>query len=89
MSSLQAVQIALEKGSAATAVGSTAGLDRTGGRCGLLSANRAEWRAWFRRELTRRGLQDRLGQSSSAHRAEDPYDGGESDVPVGFGCVED
>ena len=42
----------------------------------------------FRRELTRRGLLDRLGQSSNAHRAEDPFDGGESDVPVGFGSTE-
>ena len=31
----------------------------------------------FRRELTRRGLLDRLGQNSNAHRAEDPFDGGE------------
>ena len=43
----------------------------------------------FRRELTRRELLDRLGQSSSAHRPEDPYDGGESDVPVGFGSEKD
>ena len=39
----------------------------------------------FRWELTRRGLLDRLGQSSNAHRAENPYDGGEKDGPVGFG----
>ena len=29
------------------------------------------------------------GQSSSAHRAEDPYDGGENYVPVGVDSVED
>ena len=31
----------------------------------------------FRRELTRRGLLDRLGQSSNAYRAEGPFGGGE------------
>ena len=87
MCSLQAVQIALEKRSAtrATAVvrqeqGEAAGyFQRTGPSRG----------PGFRQELTRRGLLDRLGQSSNAHRTEDPYDGGESDVPVGFGSVED
>ena len=43
----------------------------------------------FRRVLTRRGLLDRLGQSSSARRAEDAYDGGENDVPVGLGSGKD
>ena len=43
----------------------------------------------FRRDLTRRRLPARLGQSSNAHRAEDPFDDGESDVPVGFSSVED
>ena len=43
----------------------------------------------LRGELTRRGLLDRLGQSSYAYRAEDPFGGGESDVPVGFGSVKD
>ena len=30
-----------------------------------------------------------VGQRSSAQRAEDPHNGGERDVPVGFGSVED
>ena len=43
----------------------------------------------FRWEQTRRGLLDRLGRSNNAYRAEDPFSGGESDVPVGFGSEED
>ena len=43
----------------------------------------------FRRELTRRGLLDRLGRSSNARRSEDPFDDGKEDVPVGFGSGED
>ena len=43
----------------------------------------------FRRELTRRGLLDRLGRSSTARRSEDPFDDGKEDVPVGFGPWED
>ena len=43
----------------------------------------------FRRKLTRRGLLDRLSRSSNARRSEDPFDDGESDVPAGFGYVED
>ena len=39
----------------------------------------------FRLEPTRRELFHRLGQSSNAYRAENPFGGGESDVPVGFG----
>ena len=42
----------------------------------------------FLRELTRRGLLDRVDRSSNAYRADDSFDGGESDVPVGFGSVE-
>ena len=43
----------------------------------------------FRRELTRRGLLDRLGRSSNARRSEDPFDDGEEDVPDGFGSAKD
>ena len=43
----------------------------------------------FRRELTRRDMLDRLGRSSNARRPEGLFDDGESDVPVGFGSVED
>ena len=39
--------------------------------------------------MPRRGLLDRLGQSGNAYRADNPFDGGESDVPVGFDSVED
>ena len=34
-------------------------------------------------------LLDRLGRSSNAYRAEDPFGDRESDVPVGFGSAED
>ena len=43
----------------------------------------------FRRELTRRGLLDRLGQSGKAYRVKDSFGDGEGDVPVGVGSVED
>ena len=43
----------------------------------------------FRWELTRRGLLNRVGRSSNAYRVEDPFGGGESNVPVGFGSAED
>ena len=46
-------------------------------------------RPYFRGELTRRGLLDRLGRSSSVYRVEDPFGGGESGVPVDFGSAED
>ena len=39
--------------------------------------------------MTRRGLLDRLGQNSNAHRADGHFDGGEIDVFAGFGSVED
>ena len=43
----------------------------------------------FRREPTREGLLDRLGQSINAFRVEDSFGGGESDVPVDFSSAED
>ena len=94
MSFLHAVQIALEgKSGTTTAAGrlSTAEEKKQDQReaTGYFQRRGPSRRSGFRRELTRRGLLDRLGQSSNAHRAEDPYDGGESDVPVGFGSVED
>ena len=42
-----------------------------------------------RREPTCRGLLDRLGRSINAYREKCPFGGGESDVPVDFGSVED
>ena len=90
MSSLRAVQIALETRSATTtAVGSTADVRQEQEEAaGYFQQTGPSGGPGFRRELTRRGLLDRLGQSSSAQRAEDPFDDGESDVPVGFGFVE-
>ena len=89
MSSLQAVQIALERGSA-TAVGSTADVRQEQEEAAAcFQRTRPSGGPGFRRELTRRGLLDRRGQSSSAHRAEDLYAGGERDVPVDFSSVED
>ena len=38
----------------------------------------------FRRELTRRGLLDRLGRSSNARRSEDPFGDGKEDVQLDF-----
>ena len=91
MSSLQAVQIALDRRSATTtAVGSTADVRQEQGEgLGYFQRTGPSGGPGFRRELTRRGLLDRLGQSSSTQSAEGPYDGGESDVPLGFGSVED
>ena len=90
MSSLQTVQIALETGSATTAVGSTVDVRQEQGKAaGYFQRTGPSGGPSFRRELTRRGLLDRLGQCRSARRTEDPYDGGESDVSVGFGSVED
>ena len=39
--------------------------------------------------MTRRELLNRLGRSSNAYRAENPFGGGESYVPVGFSSAED
>ena len=90
MSSFQAVQIALERWSATTAVGSTADVrQEQGDAAGYFQPTWPSGGPGLRRELTRRKLLNRLGQSSSAHRAEDLYDGRECDVPVGFGSVED
>ena len=87
---LQAVQIALESRSATTTVGRIADARQGQGEAaGYFQRTGPSGGRGFRRELTRRGLLDRLGQSSNAHRAEDPYDGGERDVPVSFGFVED
>ena len=84
------VQIALETRSATTAVGSTADERQTQGEAaGYVQRTEPSGGPGFRRELTRRGLLDRRGHSSNAYRTEDPFDGGESDVPVGFGSAED
>ena len=104
MSSLQAVQIALEgKSGTTTAAGrlSTADEEKQGqGEADEEKQEQGEAVGYFqqtgssrgpgiRQELTRRGLLDRLGQSSNSHRAKNPFDDGESDVPVGFGFAED
>ena len=84
------MQIALERRSATTAVGSTADARQEQGEAvRYLQRTGPSGCLDFRRELTRRELLDRLSQSSSAHRAEDPYDGGESGVPVGLGSAKD
>ena len=44
--------------------------------------------AEFRRKLTTREALDMLGRSINAYRAEGRFDGGERDVPVGFGSAE-
>ena len=92
MSSLQAVQIVLERWSATTAaaVGSTADVRQEQGEAaGYFQRTGPSGGPGFRQELNRRRLLDRLGQTSSPHKAEDPYDGGGNDVPGGFGPVED
>ena len=94
MSSLQAVQIALErKSGTTTAAGrlSTAEEKKQeqGGAAGDLQRTGPSGGPGFRWELTHRELLDRLGRSSNARRSEDPFDDGESDVPVIFGSVED
>ena len=94
MSSLQAVQIALErKSGTTTAAGrlSTAEEKKQEQReaAGDFQRTGPSGGPGFRRELTRGKLLDRLGRSSNARRSEDPFDDGESDVPVRFGSVED
>ena len=86
ISSLYAVQRALEGRSVTTAAGSTADDKQQQGEAASCVLRRgSSGRPDFWRELTRRGLLDRLGQRSSAYRAEDPFDGGESDVPSVLG----
>ena len=90
MSSLRAVQIAMERKSGTTAAAdrlSTAEEKKQEQReaAGYFQRTGPRGGASFRRELIRRELLDRLGQSSSADRAENPYDGGIKDVPAGFG----
>ena len=94
MSSLRAVQIAMErKSGTTTAAGrlSTAEEKKQeqGEAAGDFQRTGPSGGPGFRRELTRRGLLDRLGRSNNARRSKDPFDGGESDVPVKFGSVED
>ena len=90
MSSLHAVQRALEGRSATTAVGSAADERQEQGEAASYVKRKGPIGGpGFRRELTRRGLLGRLGQNSNAYRAENLFGGGEGDVPVGFGSVED
>ena len=94
MSSLRAVQIAMvRKSGTTTAAGrlSTAEEKKQeqGETAGYFQRTGPIEGPGFRRELTRRGLLDRPGRSSNARRSEDPLDDGESDVPVGFGSLED
>ena len=96
MSALRAVQIATErKSGTTTAAGrlSTAEekkQEERGEAAGDFQRTGPSGGPGFRRELTRRGLLDRLGRSSNARRSEDPFgDGEEIDVPVEFGPVED
>ena len=92
MSSLHAVQIALEEKSGITAAAgrhSTAKDEKQeqGEAAGYVQQTGPSGGPGFRRELTRDVL-DRLGQSSNAYRAKDPCGNGEGDVPVGFGPGE-
>ena len=85
MSSLHAVRKALEGGSGTTAAGSTADEKQEQGEAAAYVLRTGpSGGPDFRRKLTHRGQLDRLGQSSNAYRAEDPFGGGESGVPVGF-----
>ena len=87
MPSLHAVQRAFEgRSGTTTAAGSTADEGKEQGKTAGYVQQKGPG---FRRELTRRGLLDRLRRSSNAYRAKDPFDGGESDVPVCFGFAED
>ena len=92
MSFLHAVQTAMErKSGTTTAAGRLSGAEKKqeqGEAAGYLQRTGTSGGPGFRRELTRRGLLDIQGQSSNARRSEDPFDDGESDVPVGFGFVE-
>ena len=92
MSSLHAVQVSLEgKSSATTAAGrlSTAEEKKQeqGEAAGYFQRTGPSRGPGFWRDLTRRGLLDRLGRSSNAYRTEDSFD--EKDVPVGFGSAKD
>ena len=95
MSSLRAVQIAMERKSGTTTVAgrlSTAEEKKQeqGEAAGDFQRTGPSGGPGFRRELTRRGLLDRLRRSSNARRSKDPSDDGEeSEVPVEFGSVED
>ena len=79
VSSLHAVQIALEKSGTVTAAGrlSTAEEKKQEQReaAGYFQRTGPSGGPGFRRELTRKGLLDRLGQSSNTHRAEGPFNG--------------
>ena len=80
LSSLHAVQIALAGKSGTTTAAcrfSTAEEEKQdqGEAAGYVKQTWPSGGPGFRWELTRRGLLDRLGQSSHAHRSEDPFDG--------------
>ena len=79
MSSLRAVQIAPEgKLGTIAAAGrlSTAEdkMQEQGGDAGYFQQTGPSRGPGFRRELTRRGLLDKLGRSSNARRSEDPFE---------------
>ena len=92
--SLHAVQIALEgKPGTTTAAGRLSIAEEKnqeqGEAAGYFQPTGSSGGPGFWRELTRRGLLDRLGQTTNAHRTEDPLDDGESEVPVCLGSAED
>ena len=94
MSSLRAVQIAMErKSGSTTAAGRLSAAEEKrqeqGEAAGDFQRTGPSGGPGFRRELTRRGLLDKLDRSSNARRLEDPFDDRERNVPVGFGSVED
>ena len=89
ISSLLAVQRALEGRSGTTVAGSTADEKQQQGEvAGDVLQTGPSGEPEFRREPTRRGLLDRLGRSSNGYTAGDTFGGRESDVPVGFGSAE-
>ena len=87
MSSLRAVQVVMErKSGTTTAAGRLSTAEekkqKRGEAAGDFQRTGPSGGPGFRRELTRRGLLDRQGRSNNARRSEDPFDDGESDVPV-------
>ena len=90
MPSLFAVQkVILEGRSRTTAAGSTADEKQQQGKAAGDSLQKRPGRPEYRQKPTRSALLDRLDQRSNAYRAKDPFGGGESYIPVGFGSAED
>ena len=76
---------------ATNVVGNTIAGERQerGGAAGYVQRTGSSGGPGFRRELILKGLLDRLGQTQQRLQDGGPFDGRESDVPVGFGFAED